>query len=299
VAKWRPVDVRVWSDRKFLSLSERGRMLWLYLLTSPFMLPIPGVLVSGEMAIAEQLGWTTKGLGEGFGEVLGKGLGVSRFERLIWLRNALDYQPIQGPNHISAIVKSWDDVPDCDLKIEIWQALVIACKGWSKLFTKGLPEPLTKPLGNPVQDPFHTVSVSGSVSGTGSVEPPIPPSRGARSRAARKPPATESEENAYQRVMAKLRDASGIDYQDCDDHRSYVIGRLRDGIHELELRAVVAFCADKWEGNPDMVDYLRPKTLFGPRKIYDYLDAARTRYRADLDREMAKLEPQPKLELVK
>lgn len=177
MAKYRPVDVRLWSDRKFLSLSDRGKQLWLYLLTTPFALPIPGVIITGELAAAEQLGWSGEGFREGFQELLAKGLGVTRCERLYWLRNALRYQPIQGPNHIAAIAKSWDDVPDCALKLEIWQALKIACKGWSALFAKGVPEPFPDPVAEPLPNPFHTVS--GSVTVTGSGDPPVvPPSGG-------------------------------------------------------------------------------------------------------------------------
>lgn len=172
MAKWRPVDVRVWSDRKFLELTEHGRMLWLYLLTSPFMLPIPGVLVSGEMAIAEQLGWSAKGLGEGYGELQSKGLSVVRAGRLVWLRNALEYQPVQGPHHITAISKCWDDVPDCDTKIDIWKALKIACERWPDLFTKALPKALPKPLAIPLR------TVSGSGTGTGTGSPPVVPQGG-------------------------------------------------------------------------------------------------------------------------
>lgn len=173
MAKWRPVDVRLWNDRKVAALTDRGKLLWLYLLTSPFMLPIPGVIIAGEMAIAEQIGWRPEGVGEGFRELLAKGLGVSIHERLIWLRKALTYQPIQGPNHIAAIAKSWDDVPHCGMKFEIWQALEIACKGWRNLFTKGVPNPfpngIQEGVADGVADPFHTVSVSGTVSGTGTV----------------------------------------------------------------------------------------------------------------------------------
>lgn len=172
MAKWRPVDVRVWNDRKVLALSDRGKVLWLYLLTSPFMLPIPGVIVAGEMAIAEQLGWQPKGVGEGFGELLAKGLGVARFERLIWLRKALSYQQICGPNHIAAIAKCWDDVPHCAMKHEIWLAMRNACKGWSILFSKGVPEPLVEPIHNPIVEPignpFPAVTVTVTGSGTGS-----------------------------------------------------------------------------------------------------------------------------------
>lgn len=146
MAKYRPVDVRLWSDRKFLSLGPDARMLWLYLLTSPFSLPIPGVIIAGEMAIAEQLGWSVDQLRKGYQEVLGKGLSLRIEGRFVWLTKALSYQKIQGPKHIEAMRKCWDDVPDCDDKLALWQALKIACKTWNRLFDKGFPIPLAIPL---------------------------------------------------------------------------------------------------------------------------------------------------------
>ena len=141
MAKFRPVDLRLWNDRKFLALSQDGRMLWLFLLTAPCTLPIPGVVVAGDASLAEQLGWTVERLRERFRELFQVGLSVQREGRVVWLKNALRYQPPANPNMVKSWAKSWDDVPECDLKIEIWQALKIACKSWSKLFEKGFAEP--------------------------------------------------------------------------------------------------------------------------------------------------------------
>jgi hypothetical protein len=141
MAKYRPIDLRLWNDRKFLSLTQDGRMLWLFLLTAPCTLPIPGVIVAGEAALAEQLGWTTERLRERLRELFQRELAISTEGRVVWLRNALKYQPPANPNMIKGWAKTWDDVPECALKIEIWEALRIACKTWSKLFEKGFREP--------------------------------------------------------------------------------------------------------------------------------------------------------------
>lgn len=98
--------------------------------------------------------------------------------------------------------------------------------------------------------------------------------------------------------MLKLSEASGIAYRGGDEHRRLVLSRLRDGIHELELRAVIAYCADEWHGKSDLAAYLRPETLFGPKTIHRYLDAARTKYAREL-RDAGVIQPQPKLEVVK
>jgi hypothetical protein len=148
MATWRPVDNRVWSDRKFLSLSEDGRVLWLFLLTTTFARAIPGVIVAGEAAMAEELGWGVERFRKGFAELVEKRLSVSREGRLVWLRNALKYQRIAGPNSVKGMAKIWDNIPDVTLKHELWQALKIACKSWDRLFAKGFPEPILDPFLN-------------------------------------------------------------------------------------------------------------------------------------------------------
>lgn len=152
MSNWRPVDVRLWGDRKFLACSDGARLLWLFLLTCPS-LPLPGVVVGGDGALAEQIGWSPERLREGFAELARNGLEVRREARIVWLPNALKYQPPAGPNAIKCWGKKWDDVPEGDLKAEMWEALRIACKSWgvlfAKLFPKPIPEPIREPLGIP------------------------------------------------------------------------------------------------------------------------------------------------------
>ncbi len=141
MAKYRPIDTRIWNDRKFLSLSQDGRMLWLFLLTSPSTLAIPGVIVAGEASIAEQLGWDAKRLRERFRELFQRGLAIKVEGRLVWLCNATKYQPPANPNVVKGWSKCWDDVPECGLKHDVWQALKVACKSWDRTFAKQFAEP--------------------------------------------------------------------------------------------------------------------------------------------------------------
>lgn len=141
MAKYRPIDLRLWSDRKFLALGDDARLLWMFLLTTPATLPIPGVIVAGEAALAEQLGWTVERFTERFRELAQSGLAVRREGRVWWLQNALRYQQPANPNTVKCWAKSWDDVPEGGLKREIWEALRDACRGWSRLFAGLFAEP--------------------------------------------------------------------------------------------------------------------------------------------------------------
>lgn len=145
---YRPVSMRLWDDACFLACSDRGKLLWLHLLTC-HATPISGVIMAGEAAMAEQLGWTVEGLREGWGEVLGQGLEARREGRLVWLPKSFNHQPPSSPNHLKSWAKFWGDIPNGHLKYEVWQALRTVSKGWAKLFAELFQEPSTKPSVKP------------------------------------------------------------------------------------------------------------------------------------------------------
>lgn len=136
MSRYRTVDVRLWHDRRFLALSDDGKLLWLFFLTCPQRLAIPGVIVGGEFSLAEQLGWEVERYRKGYAELLAKGLRVRAEGRVVWLTNALKYQKVAGPKAMKGMAKAWDDVPEGALKAAIWEELKIACKSWSVLFAK-------------------------------------------------------------------------------------------------------------------------------------------------------------------
>lgn len=163
MSRYRKVEVKVWADEAFRALSPlraSGQALWLYLLTCPESLPIPGVIVAGRMGIAESLGWEVEETDRAFAEVFPESFaeqfperfaewfperfpegsfegspegssGVSKAgfgkvdfrARLIFLPKAIAKNPPENPNVVRSWGKAWDLVPECPLKREILEAI--------------------------------------------------------------------------------------------------------------------------------------------------------------------------------
>lgn len=309
MSKYRPVDVRLWNDRKFLSLSDDGRLLWMFLLTAPNTLAIPGLVIGGEASNAEHLGWTVERYRERFRELFRSGLSVRAEGRVTWLPNALKYQPPANPNQVKAWSKCWDDVPECGLKHDIWQALQIACKSWSQLFVKRFQEPSRHGFANgspngsgngsiqkqkqeqyqeqeQKQDQEEIAACARPAAGSplSGLESAIQRNMGdvglARARGKKRNPGepTPDERTTAMRVLGKLGEYSGTRYSGAAEHLRLITAQLRDGVTEADLRKVIGYCAieKRWKDDPKMGQYLRPETLFGPKSIAKYLDHART-----------------------
>jgi hypothetical protein len=141
VGIYRKVDVATWSDAKFAALSERAKLLWFYLLTGPQTRPVPGVVVAGPRAMAEELGWSDEAFQKAFGEVLAKGMArASAKDRLVWLPNAYRYNRPESPNVVKGWAKAWPTINECPLKDEIREALKAFVEGLGKAFAEAFRE---------------------------------------------------------------------------------------------------------------------------------------------------------------
>lgn len=50
-----------------------------------------------------------------------------------------------------------------------------------------------------------------------------------------------------------------------------ILARFKEGYTDSDLRGVVAMKVRKWQNDPNMVEYLRPATLFGKEKFEQYV----------------------------
>lgn len=91
-------------------------------------------------------------------------------------------------------------------------------------------------------------------------------------------PWSDAEHSSAMLVLERLSKASGITFGGSASHVNLVVNRLRDGLTENDLRKIIAYCADEWEGNPKMRQHLRPETLFGAETHTRYIDQARALY---------------------
>jgi uncharacterized phage protein (TIGR02220 family) len=89
---------------------------------------------------------------------------------------------------------------------------------------------------------------------------------------------TAPERAAALRILGKLTERNGIRYSGTTEHIRLIVAQLRNGVDEMHLRYVIGYCAAEleWASDPEMAKYLRPETLFGPKTLSKYLDAALT-----------------------
>ena len=144
MARYAKVHRSIWFDARFRSLTERGKLAFLFLLTHPSMTML-GAMRATIPGLAAELEMPMKAFQEAFGEALAKGivkydLGAS----LLWFPNFLKYNRPESPN----VVRSWPDafelIPECGLKCELFEQLKGFIKGLSEgfqeAFREGFPE---------------------------------------------------------------------------------------------------------------------------------------------------------------
>ena len=72
-------------------------------------------------------------------------------------------------------------------------------------------------------------------------------------------------------VLNFLNQKSGRAYRPVYANLKLIKARLREGASVRDCRRVIAAKAKEWQDRPEMVQYLRPSTLFGPEKFAGYI----------------------------
>ncbi|MBI2792797.1 MAG: hypothetical protein HYX61_12630 [Gammaproteobacteria bacterium] len=147
--RYRYIDVRIWGDEKFRSLSPlqpSAQALFLYLLTNPNTTSIPGLYRAGPAAMAEELGWFIEDFKGAFDELMLQGLAkADLISRVIFIPNAIKYNKPQSPNVIRSWASHWDEIPECELKNLAYQALKTFVEDMGQAFGEAFDETIGKP----------------------------------------------------------------------------------------------------------------------------------------------------------
>jgi hypothetical protein len=111
------VHTSFWSSPTIAALSEDGRMLALYLMTSPHT-TIAGVFRLPDGYVSEDLRWGLERVAEGFRNLSQNGFadrcGTTKW---VWIRKHLEWNPPENPNQRKAVTKVVASVPaDCAWK---------------------------------------------------------------------------------------------------------------------------------------------------------------------------------------
>ncbi len=134
------IATRLWTDEKFRRLSEDGRMLYLYILTSPHS-NMAGHYVLPKPYVCYDLGWSEKRLGKPFGELLRNGL-VKYCETtdVILVLNYLKYNTIQNGNQAKGANRRVRELPHNSLTDDFLTAVERFAEPFRELLANGLPE---------------------------------------------------------------------------------------------------------------------------------------------------------------
>jgi hypothetical protein len=211
MARYRKIHVAMYADAKFTNLSRpqpSAQWLWVYLLTGPHTTIIPGVSCIGEAGLAESLGWEVEAFREVFREVYAKGMAKADWKaRLVWVPNAVFYNPPESQNVIKAWSKTWPEVPECQLKVTAHTELKAFVEGlgegWIEVFNKTFPHPSVNQEQEQEQEQENT-SAAAAAGGVEKV-------KDARKVSNRKPPTGEHAE-FIAHFSSLWRDQYGADY---------------------------------------------------------------------------------------
>ena len=106
------VHCSFWTSPTVAPLSDDGKLLALYLLTSAHS-TIAGVFRMPDGYVAEDLGWRFERVGQAFGELLAKGFAQRcAASKWVWVVKHLQWNPPENPNQRKAAAKVVAAVPD-------------------------------------------------------------------------------------------------------------------------------------------------------------------------------------------
>ena len=79
----------------------------------------------------------------------------------------------------------------------------------------------------------------------------------------------------YKKIVDYLNSETGHKYHTTDKTRGMIHARIAEGFTEHDFGMVIHYKSLEWKDNPDMQQYLRPKTLFSAEHFDDYTNEAR------------------------
>ena len=144
--RYRKVSCQVWLDQKFLSLSDDAKLVFLLILTHPNLSSFGAMKVS-PASLTDELGWLTERLSTAFQEVLANGFAkYDQRARLLVLSNFMKHNKPASPNVVKSWVGGYKELPECELKDELFHQL----KDYAEGLTEGFQEAFGKAFGKAV-----------------------------------------------------------------------------------------------------------------------------------------------------
>ncbi len=120
MGRYRKVDPRIWNDAKFRTLSDDGKLAFLFVLTHPQMTAL-GAMRGTISGLAEELRWDVARMRDAMSDAIRHDMVVVNADAsFICLPKFLRYNEPEGPN---SVTKAWLDaldlIPECAEKADL------------------------------------------------------------------------------------------------------------------------------------------------------------------------------------
>lgn len=152
MAKYRKIDPRIWNDAKFRELSDNGKLVFLFVLTHPYLTSL-GCMRATLDGLAAELSWTPKAFREAFQEASTRGLlRADEAACFVSAPKFLRYNIPESPNVVRGWINAWDLIPECDAKSLLYKELKAFVEGFGEPFAKAFGEAFAKAMPNQEQE---------------------------------------------------------------------------------------------------------------------------------------------------
>lgn len=277
MARFRKLDVRLRSDEKFQALSApqpNGQDCWIYLLTNRYTSNIPGLYAAYEEAMARDLKWSTKGFRESFGELFRNGLAKADWTvGLVFIPNAIRYDPPANPNVVKGWRSAWDELPECELKNQAHDHIYEFLKRLGEPYAKPFAERCPKGSGNrmPKQEQEQEQEQEQDIQPRSCSDPARPPLPGKPSKTERA--LVDRWRAEAENVLAAISQArkqvnpKARELQPSYTSLSLIAARLDEGRSSLDCLHVVDVCLDESRRDKKSYEFFDSITPFRPENF--------------------------------
>jgi hypothetical protein len=148
--RWRRVYTNLYHEARFRALSApspNAQTLFLYLKTGPETTLIPGLVIGGQAALAEALGWPLPAFRRAFRELEVQGFARADWSaRLVFLPAEVSENQPENPNVAKAWRSAFDELPECALRKEAFESVRTILEPLGERFGEPFAQPLQKGL---------------------------------------------------------------------------------------------------------------------------------------------------------
>ena len=273
-SRYRTIHCKIWNDDKFPFLSSEGKLVFFLLLTTTFSTPF-GAYKAGKAALEEESRMDAKGFAKGFGECLSVGLAkYDETTRTVFIPNFMRHNQPANPNVVKNWSRMFNELPDSEIKPEIYRAILECCEGLGKGYAEGFRESFVEPAakGSRIQEQEQEQEQEQNIGIPSGI-----PCRAADAAATQcdPVPGKKPDQIPYAEIVSHLNGRCGCQYQPTSQAtRRAIKARWAEGFRLDDFKLVIDHKHADWSQDAKMCAFLRPETLFSP-KFEGYLQAAK------------------------